>query len=189
MFDLEKVDTLANQLIILKQELGKDNYWNKVAEIIAQSLSFYFVGIYLPSPTNEFVVFKGGSGEAGKVFLKIGYKCKISAGKHQSWHAGTAAYSNELQLINWVKGKIFSYQIIENKIADIKLLDEIGMFWSPQLPFTQGELFIPIRIEHETIGIMEINVNTEPEFTEEEIIKLYLLANQIALIIKRIRNI
>ena len=184
MFDLEKVDSLVNRLVALKQDLGKENYWNEVTETIAQTLGFYFVGIYLSDSINEYMVFKGGSGEAGKTFLKIGYKCKIIKGKHQSWHAGTAAYLQEIQLINWTKGKIFGYEIVGAEIINKKLLDEIGMFWSPQLPHPQGELFIPLRVGKKIIGILEINLDIEPEFTGEEIVRLGSLAHPIASIIE-----
>lgn len=180
MFDLEKIDAVANQLIVPKQEFGKDNYWNNIAETIAQTIGIYFIGIYLSDSNNEYVVFKGGSGEAGKAFLKIGFRCKIINGKHQSWHAGTAAYLKEIQLINWAKGKIFGYEMIEDKVVNRKLLDEIGMFWGPQLPLSQGELFIPIRAGQRIIGILEINLDIEPEFTEEEIVRLASLTNHIA---------
>ena len=180
MFDIEKIDVVVNQFIDVKQETSIENYWNDVAEVITQTLGFYFAGIYLSDSNNKFVVFKGGSGEAGKAFLKIGHKCKIVNGKNQSWHAGTAVYSNEIQLINWAKGEILGYQIMERKVVNRNFLAKIGKFWSPQLPLTQGELFIPIQTNHKIIGILEINLDVEPKFSEEEIVKLCSLADHIA---------
>lgn len=131
MLDIDKVDTLASPLLALKQEAGTENYWNNVAETIAQALGFYFIGIYFSDTNNEYMVFNGGSGEAGKTFLKIGYKCKIINGKQPSWHAGTAAYLKAILLINWAKGEISSFEIAGDKVINRKLLSEIRMFWSP----------------------------------------------------------
>ena len=52
------------------------------------------------------------------------------------------------------------------------------------MPLTQGELFIPIAAEQKIIGILEVDLDIEPEFTEEEMIKLSILANYIASSIK-----
>ena len=128
MFDIDKVNTLASRLLVLKQEVGTENYWNNVAETIAQTLGFYFIGIYFPDINNEYMIFNGGSGQAGKTFLKIGYKCKIINGKRQSWHAGTAAYLKAILMINWAKGEIFSFELAGDKVINRILLSKTGMF-------------------------------------------------------------
>lgn len=193
MINLEKVVPLGKNLLALKHNLGNDNLPYQAVEIIAQTLKFYFVGIYVTDSKREKVILKAGNGKAGRSMTAHNFSVPIHDGypkkefEQQIWDfdAGTCVYSNEIQFVNRMEiGETSVFTIIDRQVVETKYLNEREIFWSPKLPETFRELFLPLTTGDKVIGVLEINSNINQDFSNDEILITNMLATYVAELIK-----
>jgi putative methionine-R-sulfoxide reductase with GAF domain len=192
MIDLEKVVPLGKQLLALKEKLSEDQLLAQAVEDIAHTLKIYFVGIYLVASNREWAILKAGSGEAGKRMVALNHRLRIqTAYRNQGpdfqgfFDPGTCIYSNEIQLLNWMGPEgLIVLETFDNEVKGIKYVSKQKFFGSPNLPQTRRELYIPLTVNNEVIGALEINSNINQNFSEDEIVILIMLTSYIVELIK-----
>ncbi len=141
MLDIEKVNTLQNSVPVLAKT-GGEQFLHQFAELTAQTLSIYFVGIYMVDQTKEYLVLQAGNGAIGKRLCKSGFKERINP---SLLNCAAAVYHGEVILVEWLERiKISSYSISVNSVHESKSeLLPPDFLYSPVLPQARTELRLP----------------------------------------------
>jgi hypothetical protein len=184
MFDLDKITVVQTNILVLKETQDQNNFLHEIAELTAETLSVYFVGIHLVDELEEYIVLKAGNGVIGESLLGHGHKIKIAAHNPYMGQLSTAAYFGQVKLVDWLGHKIISYRVSDNSISEIEseiISDEY--FRSPLLTSARTELYLPLQISNKIIGVLELTFDIQVKLGESEISKLQLLANELALAI------
>ena len=182
MFDFETINNVQNKILVLSQEKDKSVFLHQAVETIAETLNIYFVGIYLASENRDFVFLEAGSGEFGESLLKYVHKIKISESGIFCEQAGAAVYLNEIRLTILETGKISAWQVSAGGISKIKIRKDIELFvGSPMFASSLIELFLPLQVNGKAIGVLQITLDELLEFSENQILSLQKIANEIAI--------
>ena len=184
MIDLDKVNALQNDIPFLKARTEKENFLHQFAEVTAEALNVYFVGIYFVDELRQNIVFVAGNGIIEDELLKHHHKVQIAKDNPYMLQIGTAAYYQEIRLIDWLGNKILSYKILGKNMSEVKsetISDK--RFGSPLLVESCTELQLPICKQDKTIGIIEFVFNVKSNFDTKEITKLKLLVDELAKVI------
>ena len=140
--------------------LEPDELSQRVVDLVKESFSLYYVGLFLLDETGEYAVLHAGTGGAGRQLLR----------HHHSLPIG------ETSMVGWC---------IINRQARIALDvgDEAVRFDNPLLPETRSEVALPLISRGECIGALTFQSIAGAAFTVEDIAVLQsmtdLLANAI----------
>ena len=135
-----------------------------IVDLISKQFGFYHAGIFLVDEIREFAVLRAASSEGGKRMLARKHKLRVA----------------EQSIVGYV-GVQGKPRIALDVGADTVWFD------NPDLPETRSEMGLPLKVQNEVIGILDLQ-STEPEaFTEEDIAILQVLADQLALAIQSAR--
>ncbi len=140
--------------------LEPDELSQRVVDLVRESFSLYYVGLFLLDETGEYAVLHAGTGGAGRQMLR----------HHHSLPVG------ETSMVGWC---------ILHRQARIALDvgDEAVHFDNPLLPETRSEAALPLISRGECIGALTFQSITGAAFTMEDIAVLQsmtdLLANAI----------
>jgi GAF domain-containing protein len=135
----------------------------EVVDLISDRFGFYHTGIFLLDPQHATVVLRAASSEGGQRLLNRGYRLELGVGL-----VGHVAASGHHR-IAWDAG------------ADGVYLD------NPDLPETRSEIALPLQAGEEIIGVLDVQSDEAGAFTEEDVVILQTLADQIAVAIANAR--
>lgn len=128
-----------------------------VVELLKVQFNYYHAHIYLLDEAREFLVMAGGTGVAGEALLANGHKIEVGRGL-----VGRTAANNAPTLVPDV-------------LADPDWLP------NPLLPDTQAEIAVPITLEGEVLGVLDVQNRTAGSLTEEDVEMLLSVARQVAI--------
>mgnify|MGYP001145733169 CR=1 FL=1 len=136
----------------------------QVVDLVRQRFGLYYAGLFLVDRAEEWAVLQAGTGEAGQKMLERGHKLEIGGAS----------------MIGWC---------IAHKRARIAL--DVGedavRFDNPLLPETRSELALPLASRDQVIGALTIQSAREAAFSEEDIVVLQTMADQLANAIQNAR--
>lgn len=132
----------------------------KTVDVICEAYNFYYAGVFLMDEGGQRAVLRAGHGEAGKAMLAAGYKLKN--GSHS--------------MIGWA---------IDHRKARIALdVDEDAEhFKNPYLPKTRSEMALPLVVGEKVLGAVTVQSEEERAFSDEDILTLQTMADQLAVAI------
>ena len=189
MINSEMADSLFLEIATLPADLDKHEFLNQIVQIIHNRLDLYFVGLYLVDFINRVVVLDSGSGAIGRKLVSLGHKAPVVKDRRSGWQAGTAIGLGEIRLTNWSKGETIGYALPPQSQVDFALTpqsrDEIAAGYSPILPLTRCELFLPLRVQEQVMGVLELHKSKESGFSEQDIKALQLLVDRIVVYVSR----
>jgi GAF domain-containing protein/HAMP domain-containing protein len=134
------------------------------ARLISEKFSFYHIGIFLLDENHEYAVLRASNSEGGQRLLAKFHRLKIG----ETGIVGHTALS------------------VVPRIASDVGLDAV-FFNNPELPLTRSEMALPIVIDAELLGVLDIQ-STEPQaFLPEDMDALQVLADQLAISIRNAR--
>ncbi len=137
--------------------LDTDELIRRIVTVVRSRFDLYYVGLFLVDETRERVVLRAGTGEAGREML---------AGRHTLDIGGDSMIG----------------QCVAR--AEVRLALDVGeaavRFENPLLPDTRSEMALPLQSRGEVLGALTIQSVEEAAFTEEIIIVLQTLADQLA---------
>ncbi len=137
---------------------------NSAVALIRDRFDLYYVGIFLADKTKEWAVLRAGTGEAGRIQLKKGHRLKIGSESMIGWS-------------------------IHNRQPRIAL--DVGKdavhFQNPDLPDTRSEIALPLIHRSKVIGALTIQSVEQAAFSQEDIIFLETMADQLAIAIENAR--
>ena len=136
----------------------------RTVNMIRERFSFYYVGIFLIDDNNEYSVLRAATGEAGKAQLQRGYRLKVGDVGIVTYVASTG----DMRIVNDVE-----FDFVYRREA--------------LLPLTRSEAAMPLRIETNVIGVVDVQSTQVNAFSEGDVASLQILADQIAVAIQNAR--
>ncbi len=140
-----------------------DELYRRVVTLIKERFGYYHVQIFRHDPEQNAMVVVEGYGRIGRKMKAAGYSLPYGKGI-----VGTAAATGESVLA-----------------PDVSR----ALHWvpHPDLPDTQGELAVPIKLRDEVLGVLDVQSDTVGTLSEEDQVMLLGLAGQIAIAIESTR--
>ncbi len=147
----------------MSQEAQRENFdreLNRLVDVIAKRLGYYYVGIFLVDPQERHVLLRAGSGDAGRLLRERSFSLRIS----ETSLVGYTAITGEMRVVNSVETD-FLYQK------------------DPLLPLTQSEAAIPLLFGAKAIGVFDIQSSSLNFFDVDQQSMLRILADMLSLLL------
>ncbi len=136
----------------------------EIARRISEAFGFYHVGIFLIDPSGEYAVLRASNSEGGQKMLAQGHRLKVG----------------QLGIVGFVA------RTGKSRLA-LDIGNDAVFFDNPNLPNTRSELALPLRIDENSIGVLDVQSIAQAAFSPEDIDTLSLLADQISISIQNAR--
>ena len=137
---------------------------DEITQVISDQFGYYHCGIFLLDENREYAILQAASSPGGKKMLAREHKLRIG-------RAGIVGYVAS-------QGQ---HRIALNVGTDAVYFD------NPDMPLTRSEMALPMSIQDQIIGVLDVQSKKENAFTEEDVEVLQILADQIALAIENAR--
>lgn len=143
--------------------LDQQQLATEVVEQVREAFDYYHVHIYLTDNMTNDLIMVSGTGKAGAALLSDGHKIT-----HNTGLVGQAANSKTTVLVSNVE-------------------EEEGWLPNPLLPDTKAEIAVPILMNNQTLGVLDVQQNKAGSLTDIDTQLLELVANQIAIALRNAR--
>lgn len=158
---LKEVEALYKINQGLAASLDADELIQDVIKLLQQNFGYYHVQIYLRDPENSELLLQRTSGYLGNEAINQHYQ--IPAGEGIIGHVaetGEAFFTNDVESIVFFKR-------------------------NPLLPETQSEIAVPIKVDQQVVGVLDIQNTPQQRFTENDFQLMITVANQLAVALQR----
>lgn len=154
-----QVSQIASSILDLNQLLSK------VVDVIQESFGYDHVQIFLLDQFGEYAELRASTGEAGRQLLAINHKL--------------------LKGSRSVIGQVTEngQSVLALDTADTRVVHKPN----PYLPLTRSEMALPLVIQEEIVGALDVQSNTPNAFSDEDLAVLTTLAAQISVAIDNAR--
>jgi GAF domain-containing protein/HAMP domain-containing protein len=136
----------------------------RAADLIISRFDFYHIGIFLLDSSKEYAVLVASPTEAGRQMIENDHKLRVG----EVGIVGRVSATGEPRItLNTGEDAVF--------------------FNNPYLPQTRSEMALPLKIENNVIGVLDVQSAQPQAFNEEDIAIMQVLADQLATAIERTR--
>jgi len=136
----------------------------RLVTLISERFSFYHAGIFLVNASGEWAELQAASSQGGQQMLARGHRLQVG-------QVGTVGY-------------VTAYG--EARIA-LDVGADAVFFNNPDLPDTRSAITLPLRSRRRIIGALDVQSTESAAFTDEDVMVLQALADQVALAISNVR--
>ncbi|MGC9334176.1 MAG: GAF domain-containing protein, partial [Anaerolineae bacterium] len=136
---------------------------DQVVHLISDRFGFYHAGIFLLDKRGGSAVLRAASSEGGQRLLARSHQLRLGVGL-----VGYVAAHGQLRVALDVR-------------TDTAYLD------NPDLPETRSEITLPLQARGEIIGVLDVQSRETSAFSEEDVVALQMLANQVSVAIANAR--
>jgi len=136
----------------------------RAAELICNRFSFYHTGIFLLDNDKEFAVLVASPTEAGRQMMENNHKLRVG----------------EMGIVGRVSATG------EPRVTLDTGTDAV-YFNNPYLPNTHSEMALPLKVETDIIGVLDVQSDQPEAFNEDDVAIMQILADQLATAIQRTR--
>lgn len=136
----------------------------RIASVISDKFGFYHVGVFLLDEVNEYAILSAANSEGGQKMLARRHRLRVGA--------------------EGIVGFVTAHG--EPRVAMDVGRDPV-FFNNPDLPTTHSELALPLRMQSQIIGALDVQSTETAAFTDEDVQMLSLLADQVSLAIETAR--
>ena len=140
-----------------------DELLNRAAQLVLDRFGFYHTGIFLLDNHKEFAVLRASPTKAGQEMLSRNHMLKVG----QVGIVGNVAATGE------------------SRIA-LDTGQDTAYFNNPLLPNTRSEMALPLKVNNEMIGVLDVQSDQPEAFSQDDIGILQIMADQLALAIQRV---
>jgi GAF domain-containing protein len=133
---------------------------SRVVSLVSERFGFYHTGIFLLDPTGEWAVLRAASSEGGQRMLARGQRLKVS----QASIVGYATSTGKPRI---------AFDIGADAVH----------FDNADLLETRSEMALPLRARGEIIGALDVQSKETAAFSDEDVVVLQTLADQVAVAI------
>ncbi len=137
---------------------------NTTVRLVSERFGFYHAGVFLVDEQGEYAVLRAASSEGGRRMLERGHRLQI--GK-----VGTVGHVAETG---------------EPRI-DLDAGKNAVFFNNLDLPDTRSEMGLPLKVRGRVIGVLDVQSTQEAAFSEDDVVVLQTLADQLAVAIENAR--
>ena len=141
-----------------------DELLDKTAELICSRFGFYHAGVFLLDNDKGYAVLAASPTEAGKKMIENNHRLRVG----EIGIVGRVAATGEPR-------------VTLNTGADAVYFD------NPYLPNTRSEMALPLKIQNNVIGVLDVQSDQPLAFNDEDIAVMQVLADQLAIAIERTR--
>jgi PAS domain S-box-containing protein len=158
---LKEVDALYKINQGLVASLDANQLIKDVVILLHENFGYYHVQIYIVDPLNGDLILKSGSGSVGDQLLARSFR--IARGVGIVCHVAETGES-----------------FVTNNVNAVVFFDR-----NPLLPDTQSELTVPIKVDGQVVGVLDIQ-NTPPNrFTNDDLQLMMTVADQLAVALQK----
>jgi PAS domain S-box-containing protein len=150
--------------------LNPDELMQQAVNLVRDRFNLYYVGLFLLDDKRKFAQLKAGTGEAGREMVKREHKLEAGGASM----IGQCITNRQARIALDVAGK-----------SDRE--HEMVRFDNPLLPNTRSELALPLISRGNVSGAMSVQSEKESAFSEDDVIVLQTLADQLANAIENAR--
>lgn len=136
-----------------------------ITEFIRAQFNLYYVQVYMVDDTGEKLVLRRGTGSVGQTLLERGHSLPIGPGS----------------IVGQVARNDQAIVVTDTVTSDIHKPNSL-------LPETRSELAVPLRVEGQVIGVLDMQANQPHTFTEKNLTVYEAMATQLALSIESARQ-
>ena len=158
---LKETDALYRISQSLAGSLDPDQLMQDVVDLLYKDFGFYHVQIFLMDPARNALVAGHGSGERGKLLRQDGFCLPVGTGI-----IGHVAAIGEPFTTNAVNQVLFYVP-------------------NPLLPDTQSEMAIPIKIEGQVLGVLDIQQTSLSTLTDRQMQLMVAVSDQLAVALQK----
>ena len=159
-----KIETISKVAREITSFRDLTSLLSAATNLIHENFGYYHVGIFLLDNRKEYAVLAAANSEGGKRMLERGHMLKVG----------------ETGIVGYVA------QSLQARIAHDVGADAV-FFNNPDLLETRSELALPLVVNTQILGILDVQSTQPMAFTEEDIITLQTLAEQLAIAIQNAR--
>jgi len=141
--------------------LDTEELMDRTVNLVRERFDFYYVGLFLVDEASKYAVLRAGTGAAGRQMLEAGHKLEVGGDSMIGWCAA--------------HGKA--------RIA-LDVGQEATRFDNPLLPQTRSEMALPLMLHDQVIGALTVQSVEAAAFSQEDIIVLQAMAEQLAIAIE-----
>jgi GAF domain-containing protein/HAMP domain-containing protein len=141
-----------------------DELLPQITSVISERFGYYHVGIFLNDESDQTAVLAAANSEGGKHMLERGHRLKIGEQGIVGYVAATGAVR-------------IAHNVGEDAVY----------FNNPDLPETRSEMALPLRLENQIVGILDVQSKQTDAFSPEDVGVLSLLADEVSLAIDNTR--
>jgi GAF domain-containing protein/HAMP domain-containing protein len=141
-----------------------DELLSRAADLILSRFDFYHIGIFLLDNKKEYAVLVASPTEAGRQMLEQNHKLRVG----------------EVGIVGRVSATG------EPRIALDTGVDAT-FFNNPYLPKTRSEMALPLKVENNVIGVLDVQSDEPHAFNEDDVAIMQVMADQLATAIERTR--
>lgn len=152
---------LARDVTTIREQ---DRLLTQITHLIADRFGYYHVGIFLINRPGTDAVLEAANSPGGQRMLERGHKLAVG----------------EVGIVGYVAGTG------EARIA-LDVGEDATYFDNPDLPETRSEIALPLMIENEVMGVLDVQSKQAEAFTQEDLEILQVLADQIAIALDNAR--
>ena len=144
--------------------LDPDQLLEQTVDIICDEFGFYYAGVFLIDETGEWAVLRAGRGEPGRKMVEAGHKLKVDG------HSMIGRATGE-----------------RRALIALDVGEEPVHFKNPYLPNTHSEMALPLIVGPDLIGALTVQSEEIAAFSEDDIVVLQGMADQLAIAIQNAR--
>jgi signal transduction histidine kinase len=158
---LKEINALYQTSRALAQSLDADQLIRDMIGSLQQVFNYYYVQVYLIDPETQSLFIKQGSGYIGNELVKKSHH--LLAGEGIVGHVAAT-------------GEPF----VTNNVDDVVFFKR-----NPLLPETQYEIAVPIKIENEVIGVLDIQQIPPHRLSDHDLQLMTAIADQLAAVLQK----
>lgn len=158
---LKEVNALYQISRGLAGSLSADQLISEMVTLVQNTFNYYHVQIYLIDPPTGDLVVKHSSGYIGTKLVDQHYSVPAGEGI-----VGHVAETGEPFITNNVDGVMFYKR-------------------NPLLPDTQAEIAVPIKVEQQVLGVLDIQNKLPARFTDDDFLLMIAIADHLAVALQR----
>ncbi|MBM3126195.1 MAG: GAF domain-containing protein, partial [Chloroflexi bacterium] len=141
-----------------------DEVLPQITDTTSTLFGFYHVAVFLTDPTSQFAILSAANSEGGKQMLQRGHQLRIGS-----------------------PGIIGHVTRNGSPRIDLDVGVDAIQFEYPDLPKTRSEMTLPLKIEKQVIGALDIHSSEENAFSTEDLEVFSALAEYVSLTIENAR--
>ncbi len=159
--DLQEINALYHITQQLVASLDPDQLMKDVVDLLAESFGYLYVQIFTVDPDSGDLVLRQGSGQIGARLKEQGHRLPIGS--------GIIGHTAEI-------GEPF----FTNNVDDV-----VFFLRNPLMPETQSELSVPIKIEGQVVGVLDIQQAPPARLTARDMQLMTTVADQLAVALQK----
>lgn len=167
---LERRNAQLEAVSLVSQEATREHNVNALLDAAVNAISdnfgFYHTGIFILDDNREWAILRAASSEGGKRMLNRGHRLQVG-------QVGIVGYTAETG----------------NPRVAFNVGQDAVWFNNPDLSETRSEMALPLLVEGEAMGVLDVQSTEASAFTDEDISTLQLMADQLTVALNNARTL